>query len=62
VEGDVQMICVSGIVRPSDITFANTVNSGQVADFRMVTVVGGTEGRFTNPGWLGRILNFLSPW
>jgi len=62
VEGDLQMVCVSGIVRPSDITFANTVVSEQVAEFHMVTVVKGPETQFTKPGWLGRILNFLSPW
>jgi flagellar L-ring protein precursor FlgH len=62
VHGDTQVICVSGIVRPSDITFANTVNSDQVAEFNMVNVIKGPENRFTKPGWLGRILNFLSPW
>lgn len=62
VDGDVHLVCVSGVVRPSDITFANTVSSEQVADFHMVTVVKGPENRFTHPGWLGRILNLLSPW
>jgi flagellar L-ring protein precursor FlgH len=62
VHGDEQVVCISGIVRPSDITFANTVSSDQVADFHMVTLVRGQENGFTNPGWLGRILNWLSPW
>lgn len=62
VHGDVQMVCVSGVVRPSDLTFANTVFSEQVADFHMVTVVKGPENSYSKPGWLGRILNFLSPW
>jgi len=62
VHGDVQVICVSGMVRPSDVTFANTVNSDQVAEFHMVNVVRGPENKWTKPGWLGRILNFLSPW
>lgn len=62
VHGDVQVIYLSGIVRPSDITFTNTVLSEQVADFNMVTLMKGPENRFTKPGWLGRILNFLSPW
>ncbi|MBM4017742.1 MAG: flagellar basal body L-ring protein FlgH [Planctomycetes bacterium] len=61
-DGDTQMVCVSGVVRPSDITFANTVTSEQVAEFQMITIVYGEESRFTKPGWLGRILNFLSPW
>jgi len=62
VHGDEQVINVSGIVRPSDITFNNTVGSDQVAEFHMVTAVKGPENSFTKPGWLGRILNFLSPW
>jgi flagellar L-ring protein precursor FlgH len=62
VDGDVQYVCVSGVVRPSDITFTNTVNSEQVADFNMVTIVKGPETTFAQPGWLGRIMNFLSPW
>jgi flagellar L-ring protein precursor FlgH len=62
VYGDVQMVCVSGIVRPSDITFANTVNSEQVADFQMSSLIKGPETQTTSPGWLGRLLNFYSPW
>jgi len=62
VYGDVQMVCVSGIVRPSDITFANTVNSDQVADFQMISMIKGPETQTTSPGWLGRIFNYLSPW
>jgi len=62
VDGDNQIIEIGGVVRPSDITFANTVTSNQVADFRMVVKVKGPEQRWTKPGWLGRILNWLSPW
>jgi flagellar L-ring protein precursor FlgH len=62
VHGDEQVICVSGIVRPSDITFTNTVGSEQVAEFHMVNVIKGPENQFTKPGWMGQILNFLSPW
>ncbi len=62
VDGDNQVIEIGGVVRPSDITFANTVMSDQVADFRMVVKVKGPEERWTKPGWLGRILNWLSPW
>ena len=37
IAGDIQIIEVSGIVRPSDIAFDNTIKSEQVADFRIVT-------------------------
>lgn len=62
VDGDAQVIEIGGIVRPSDITFANTVRSDQVADFRMVAKVKGLEKHWTKPGWLNRLFNWLSPW
>jgi flagellar L-ring protein FlgH len=58
VHGDTQTICISGIVRPSDITYANTINSDQVADFRLVTVVKGPENDTSQPGLLGWIMNW----
>ena len=61
IAGDKQIIHVSGIIRPSDITFANTVGSGKVADFHVVYKGKGQEGRFTKPGWLGRFLNVINP-
>jgi flagellar L-ring protein precursor FlgH len=61
VSGDKQIIQVSGVVRPSDITFSNTVRSDQVADFHVVFNTKGIENRFTKPGWLDQILNFLNP-
>jgi len=59
--GDIQTIEVSGIVRPSDVAFDNTVRSEQVADFRIVSKTGGVSGPFTKPGWLGRIFDIIWP-
>ncbi len=59
--GDIQIIEVSGIVRPSDIAFDNTVKSEQVADFRIVSRNGGVAAPYTRPGWLGRIFDILWP-
>ena len=59
--GDIQTIEVSGIVRPSDIAFDNTVKSEQVADFRIVSKNGGVSAPYTKPGWLGSILDFIWP-
>ena len=61
VAGDMEIVEVSGIVRPSDITFANAVSSDKVADFQIVYYTQGRENRFTKPGWLDRILNIISP-
>jgi flagellar L-ring protein precursor FlgH len=61
IAGDKQIIEVSGIVRPSDIAFNNTVKSEQVADFRIVTKNSGYAEPYTRPGWLGRIFDVLWP-
>jgi len=41
--GDKRTVHVSGVVRPSDITFANTVSSESVADFKIVFKKSGVE-------------------
>ena len=61
IAGDIQTIEVSGIVRPSDIAFDNTVRSEQVANFRIVTKHDGVAAPYTRPGWLGRIFDIVWP-
>jgi len=61
IAGDIQTIEVSGIVRPSDITFFNTVESKRVADFRIVTRHKGVADPYTKPNWLEKILNIIWP-
>jgi flagellar L-ring protein FlgH len=58
---DKQVITVSGIVRPSDISFNNTVRSEQVANFTIVQKNSGYSDTYTKVGWLGRIFDFLWP-
>jgi flagellar L-ring protein precursor FlgH len=59
--GDTQNVQVSGIVRPSDILFDNTIKSTQVADFRIVSKNGGVADPYTRPGWLGSIFDIVWP-
>jgi flagellar L-ring protein precursor FlgH len=61
ISGDTQIIEVSGIVRPSDIMFDNTVKSTQVAEFRLVSKNGGIADPYTRPGWLGRVFDVIWP-
>jgi flagellar L-ring protein FlgH len=61
IAGDVQMIEISGIVRPSDIAFDNTVKSEQVAELKLLTKNSGISAPYTKPGWLGWLLNILWP-
>ena len=59
--GDIQTIEVSGIVRPSDVAFDNTVKSEQVADFHIVSKNSGVSASYTKPGWFGAILDIIWP-
>jgi flagellar L-ring protein FlgH len=61
ISGDTQIIEVSGVVRPSDIMFDNTIKSTQVADFRLVSKNGGISDPYTRPGWLGRVFDVIWP-
>ena len=61
ISGDTQTIEVSGIVRPSDVSFDNKVKSEQIADFRIVSRNGGISAPYTKPGWLGSILDIVWP-
>ena len=61
IAGDIQTIEVSGIVRPSDVAFDNTVKSEKVADFRIVTKNSGVSAPYTKPGWLGKIFDTIWP-
>lgn len=62
IAGDIQTIEVSGLVRPSDIAYDNTIKSQRVANFRIVTKNGGISAPYTRPGWLSGILDFVWPW
>jgi flagellar L-ring protein precursor FlgH len=62
IAGDIQTIEVSGLVRPSDIAYDNTIKSQRVANFRIVTQNAGISAPYTRPGWLGRILDIVWPW
>ena len=61
IAGDIQTIEISGIVRPNDIAYNNTVKSEQVADFRLTTASKGISAPFNKPGWLGAILDLIWP-
>ena len=61
VVGDSQMIEASGIIRPSDIKFDNTVNSEQVANFKFVLTNKGPSKTYNSVGWLGKIMDAFWP-
>jgi flagellar L-ring protein FlgH len=61
IAGDIQSIEASGIVRPSDIQFDNTIKSEQVANFKLTTRTKGISASYQKPGWFGQILNVIWP-
>jgi len=61
IAGDIQEMEVSGIVRPSDIAFDNTVKSEQVANFSIVTRNKGVAAPYTRTNWLGKIFDVIWP-
>ncbi|MFC1676891.1 flagellar basal body L-ring protein FlgH [Planctomycetota bacterium] len=61
VAGDEQIIQISGIVRPSDISFANTVSSENVVNFHLVITNKGPTHAYTDAGWFNNIVDFLWP-
>ncbi|MBN2136648.1 MAG: flagellar basal body L-ring protein FlgH [Sedimentisphaerales bacterium] len=61
IAGDIQTIEVSGIVRPSDILYGNTVKSEQIANFRVVTKNSGVAEPYNRQGWLGRLFDIIWP-
>jgi flagellar L-ring protein precursor FlgH len=54
IAGDVQTIEISGIVRPSDIAFDNSVRSERVANFRIISKNGACP-LTPNPGGSARL-------
>lgn len=61
IAGDTQKIEISGIVRPSDVSFDNTVKSEQIANFRIVTKNDGVAEPYTRQGFLGRLFDIIWP-
>jgi flagellar L-ring protein precursor FlgH len=60
-DGDRQTIQISGIVRPSDIAFDNTVSSAKVANFKVSYSGKGPANQYTKPGWLARLIDLFNP-
>jgi len=61
VNDELQQIILEGIVRPADITRSNTVLSQNVAEAKIFLVGKGPVAQHQKPGWLGQILDFVSP-
>jgi len=61
VNDELQQIVLEGVVRPADITRNNSVLSQNVAEAKIFLVGKGPVAQHQKPGWLGQILDFVSP-
>ena len=59
VNNDLQEIILTGIVRPKDISGANTLYSYQVASAELTVKGSGAVAEAESPGWITRILNWI---
>jgi len=56
-----QVIVLSGIIRPEDITVDNTILSSFVADAKIEYYGNGVVSEKQRPGWLARLLDYVWP-
>ena len=61
VNNEVQIIYLTGIVRPVDITAANTVDSNKILNARISYTGRGPVADQQEPGWLTRTINHVWP-
>lgn len=59
INGEEQLITLSGVVRPRDVAENNTVLSSRIADARIQFDGEGFVTDQSRPGWIARLLNFL---
>ena len=52
---------LTGLIRPEDISAANTVKSERIADAQIIYVGAGEIADSSRQGWLSRTMRNLSP-
>ena len=62
VNSEKQLMTIAGIVRRVDVNTKNTVLSTAIADAKIVYSGLGVLDDVQRPGWLVRILDWISPW
>jgi len=56
---DMEVVTLSGVVRPADITSSNTVNSSQIGNAKFIYKGKGALSQAQRPGILTRIINWI---
>ena len=60
--GEKQIIQISGVIRPQDISPNNTIDSKYIADEKIKYITQGDINEYTNEGWFARFWNKIVPW
>jgi len=61
INNEKQILVLSGMVRPDDISSANTVLSSKIADAQVYYVGDGVIQEKQSPGWMVRTLDYIWP-
>ena len=61
INGEKQIIKVSGVVRPSDIDATNTIDSKYISEAKIEYTTEGEISRATKKNWLAKFLDAISP-
>ena len=59
INGEEQVITVSGIIRPSDVQADNSVYSSSISDAKIIFEGSGMIDRSQGPGWLTKLFHWL---
>ncbi len=59
IENEKEILRVSGIVRPEDISSSNTIMSSKIADARIQYTGEGDIHNAARPGWFARLFNWV---
>lgn len=62
VDGQKQIIQISGVIRPQDISADNTIDSKYIADAKIAYKTQGDIKRYTSQGWLAKLWSAIAPW
>ena len=61
INSETQILVLTGMVRPDDVTSDNTVFSNKIADARVYYVGDGVLQEKQSPGWFVRVLDHVWP-
>ena len=59
VNGQDQVIKISGVIRPSDIQPDNTISSEYISDAKIIFEGKGSIDQSQSPGWLTKLFHWL---